>query len=119
MSVSETQGAIPARLPWAIEWLASWSRAKLPRMKGFVSWLAQDGKGMSLELSGTANTIMAGHASSMSCDVFFAGELYNQDELCRDLSLAVGCRDAELALSAWQAWGLSAFGRLDGAFALI
>jgi asparagine synthase (glutamine-hydrolysing) len=74
---------------------------------------------MSLELFGDKKIVTAGHASSVSYDVFCAGELYNRDELCGDLSLLTNCRDAELVLSAWRTWGPSAFGRIDGVFALI
>jgi asparagine synthase (glutamine-hydrolysing) len=74
---------------------------------------------MSLELSGEANTLTAGLASSASCDVFLAGSLYNRGELCGGLSLPSDCRDAELVLSAWQAWGPGALSRIDGVFAII
>src|SRR5262245_16873595 len=121
MTLSEARSTL-ARLPWATEWLASWSQrplAKLQRTQRFAWQSARDKRGWSLELSGAANTVMAGHASSSSCDIFFAGELNNRDELCGDLSLPADCRDAELVLSAWQAWGSDAFGRIDGVFAII
>jgi asparagine synthetase B (glutamine-hydrolysing) len=122
MTLSEARGTILAHLPWGTEWLVSWVQrplAKLPLTQGFAWQSGRDRQGWSLELSGATNTVMAGHASSLSCDIFFAGELNNRDELCGDLVVPADCRDAELVLSAWQAWGTDAFARIDGVFAII
>jgi asparagine synthetase B (glutamine-hydrolysing) len=122
MSLSQPPGTVPVRLPWATEWLASWSNRPLverhgPEYHSLSTPLASNGR--SLNLSGGASTIAAGRASSLACDVFCAGELYNREELCSELHLPQDVRDAELVLSAWEAWGPEAFGRIDGVFAII
>src|SRR5262245_34062122 len=103
MTLSEARGTLPPdHLPWTTEWFASWSKHSLAKWRTQVfAWQsARDRHGMTLELSGASNSVMAAYASSLSCDVFFAGELYNQDELLGGLSLPADSRDAELLLSA-------------------
>jgi len=122
MNFSEASMSKPARLPWATEWLASWSSRPSPKMRqgqGFAWQSAPDGEAMSLALSAETETVMIGYASSLSCGVFIAGELHNRDELCANLSLPQDSRDAELVLSAWQVWGTHAFDRIEGVFAII